>query len=180
MLSKWVYIIGNTGKLCPIHFTFVRQEGRLATHPTSPASKSGSRLPIFNSVCLGLAPGQIDSPYLFIMSWITIPREEYCTNIMASVKRSIVMRMPPLKTVCIRGQKFYSHMYASEFRLLKYRISSITVGSIFFFAQKGGDHAGRAITSIIAPGKSCPNYFVLLSHQIKKWQIRSKTRYIQN
>ena len=33
---------------------FVRHEGRLATHPPSPASKSGSRLPIFNSVCLGL------------------------------------------------------------------------------------------------------------------------------
>ena len=38
-------------------------------HPLSPASKSGFRLPIhvFNSVCLGLVPGQIDSPYLIIM-----------------------------------------------------------------------------------------------------------------
>ena len=48
---------------------FVRQEGRLAaTHLPSPARKSGSRLPIhvFNSVCLGLVPGQIDSPYLNI------------------------------------------------------------------------------------------------------------------
>ena len=62
------------------------------------------------------------------------------------------MRMPPLKTVCIRGQKFYSHMYATEFRLLK----------------TGGDHAGRAFTSNIAHGKSCPKYFVLLSHQIEK------------
>ena len=78
------------------------------------------------------------------------------------------MRMPPLKTVCIRGQKLYSHMYATEFRLLKYRISSIIVGSIFSFAQKGGDHASRAITSNIAHGKSCPKYFVLLPHQIKK------------
>ena len=48
-------------------------------HPRSPASKLGSRLPIFNSVCLGLVPGQIDSPYLIIMSWITIPRDEYYT-----------------------------------------------------------------------------------------------------
>ena len=47
---------------------FVRHKGRLATHPPSLASKSGSRLPIFNSVCLGLVPGQIDSPYLITMS----------------------------------------------------------------------------------------------------------------
>ena len=39
---------------------FVRHEGRLANHPHSPASKPGSRLPVtFNSVCLGLVPGQI-------------------------------------------------------------------------------------------------------------------------
>lgn len=81
------------------------------------------------------------------------------------------MRMPPLKNVRIRGQKFYSHMYATEFRLLIYRISPITVGSIFFFAQKGGDHARKAITSHIAHLKYCPKYFVLLSHQIKKCQI---------
>ena len=58
---------------------FVRQEGRLTTHPPSPASKSGSRLPIyvFKSVCLGLVPGHIDSPYLIIMSWITILRDKY-------------------------------------------------------------------------------------------------------
>ena len=56
---------------------FVRHEGLLATHSPSPASKSGSRLPIFNSVCLGLVPVQIDSPYLIIMSWITISRDEY-------------------------------------------------------------------------------------------------------
>ena len=45
---------------------FVRHEGRLATHPRSPASKSGSKLPIhvFYSACLGPVPGQIDSPYL--------------------------------------------------------------------------------------------------------------------
>ena len=56
---------------------FVRHEG-LATHPPSPTSKSGSRLPsIFNSVCLGLVPDQIDSPYLIIISWITIPWDEY-------------------------------------------------------------------------------------------------------
>ena len=59
---------------------FVRHEGRLATHPPSPASKSGSRLPIFNSVCLGLVPVQIDSPYLVIMSLITIPRNDYYTS----------------------------------------------------------------------------------------------------
>ena len=61
---------------------FVRQEGRLAaTHPPSLARKSGSRLPIhvFHSVCLGLVPGQIDSPYLIKMSWITILRDEYYT-----------------------------------------------------------------------------------------------------
>ena len=45
--------------------------------PSFPASKSGARLPIFNSVCLGLVPGQIDFPYLIIMSSITIPRDEY-------------------------------------------------------------------------------------------------------
>ena len=43
---------------------FVRHEG-LATHPPSPTSKSGSRLPsIFTSVCLGLVSDQIDSPYV--------------------------------------------------------------------------------------------------------------------
>ena len=131
---------------------FVRHEGRLATHPTSTASKSGSRLPIFNSVCLGLAPGQIDSPYLFIMSWITIPREEYCTNIMASVKRSIVMRMPPLKTVCIRGQKFYSHMYASEFRLLKYRISPLQWGQFFSSHKKGATMRGGRLLQLLLQG----------------------------
>ena len=60
-------------------FHFVRQEGRLATHPPFPASKSGSRLPIFESVYLGLFPVQIDAPYLFIMASITIPRDEYYT-----------------------------------------------------------------------------------------------------
>ena len=51
------------------------------THPPFSASKWGSRLPIhvFNSVCLGLVPGQMDSPYLIIMPWITIPRDEYYT-----------------------------------------------------------------------------------------------------
>ena len=58
---------------------FVRHEGRLATHTSSQSSKSGSRLPNFNSVCPGLVSGQIDSPYLFIMSLITIPRDEYHT-----------------------------------------------------------------------------------------------------
>ena len=39
--------------------------------------------PLFNSVCLGLFSGHIDSPYLVIMSWITIPRNEYhATNAM--------------------------------------------------------------------------------------------------
>ena len=58
---------------------FVGHEGRLATHPPFPASKSGSRLPVFDSVCLGLVPGQIDSQYLITMSRITIPRDEYYT-----------------------------------------------------------------------------------------------------
>ena len=51
------------------------------TRPPQRVSRSGSRLPIhvFNSVCLGLVPGQIDSPYLIIMPWITIPRDEYYT-----------------------------------------------------------------------------------------------------
>ena len=50
-------------------------------HPPSQASKSGSGLPsIFNSVCLGLVQGQIDSPYLTMMSWITIPKDEYYTS----------------------------------------------------------------------------------------------------
>ena len=50
-------------------------------HPPSQASKSGSGLPsIFNSVCLGLVQGQTDSPYLTMMSWITIPRDEYYTS----------------------------------------------------------------------------------------------------
>ena len=57
---------------------FVRHEGDWPTNLPSPASKSGSRLPSpFNSVCLALVPRQIDSPYLIIMSWITIPRDEY-------------------------------------------------------------------------------------------------------
>ena len=42
--------------------------------------------PLFNSVCLGLFPGHIDSPYLVIMSWITIPRDEYYTT--NAMKRS--------------------------------------------------------------------------------------------
>ena len=79
MRCKWVYIIENTGTLCPHSRHCVRQEGRLPTHPRSRASNSGSTLPTFNSVCLGLVPGQIDSPYLIILSWITIPRDEYYT-----------------------------------------------------------------------------------------------------
>ena len=57
-----------------IHFTLSDTKGRLATHPPFPASNSGSRLPIFNSVC-GLVPGQIDSPYLIInvMNNNTVP-----------------------------------------------------------------------------------------------------------
>ena len=43
--------------------------------------------PLFNSVCLGLSPGHIDSPYLVIMSWITIPmRDEYYAT--KAMKRS--------------------------------------------------------------------------------------------
>ena len=53
--------------LCPIHFTLSDTKVK-ATHPPSLMSKSGSRLPIFNLVCLGLVPGQIDSPYLIIIS----------------------------------------------------------------------------------------------------------------
>ena len=56
----------NTDMHCPIHFTL--SDTKVATHPPSPASKSGSRSPIFNSVCLGLVQGQIDSPYLIKMS----------------------------------------------------------------------------------------------------------------
>ena len=64
----------------PHSLHFVRPEGGLATDPPSPAIKSGSRLSIFDSVCLGLVPGQIvDSPCLIITSWITIPRDEYYT-----------------------------------------------------------------------------------------------------
>ena len=53
-----------------LHFVQQEVHWRVATHPPSPASKSGSRLPIhvFNSVCLGLVPGQFDSPYLITMS----------------------------------------------------------------------------------------------------------------
>ena len=58
---------------------FVRHEGRLATHTSSQSSKSGSTLPNFNSFCPGLVSGQIDSPYLFIMSLLTIPRDKYHT-----------------------------------------------------------------------------------------------------
>ena len=54
---------------------FVQHEERLSAHPPSPASKSGSRLPIFNSVCLGLVPGQNDFSYLIEKSWITIAQE---------------------------------------------------------------------------------------------------------
>ena len=42
--------------------------------------------PLFNSVCLGLFPGHIDSPYLVIMSWITVPRDEYYAT--KAMKRS--------------------------------------------------------------------------------------------
>ena len=78
MIWKWVYIIGNTGTHCPMASLCPTEGDWRPPHPPSPVSKSGSRLPIhvFNSVCLGLVPGQIDSPCLIIMSWITIPRDE--------------------------------------------------------------------------------------------------------
>ena len=67
----------------PIHFTLsnTKDDGR-PKHPRQPWSKSGSGLSIhvFNSVCLGLVPGQIDSPYLITKSWITIPTDEYYTT----------------------------------------------------------------------------------------------------
>ena len=44
--------------------------------PTRPTQRV-SQVP--DSVCLGLVPGQIDSPYLIIIPWITIPRDEYYT-----------------------------------------------------------------------------------------------------
>ena len=53
---------------------FVRHEGDW--RPTHPPQRV-SRVP--DSVCLGLVPGQIDSPYLIIMPRITIPRDEYYT-----------------------------------------------------------------------------------------------------
>ena len=53
---------------------FVRHEGRLATHPYSPARRSGPDDLFMYSVqpCLGPVPGQIDSPYLInnTQGWI--------------------------------------------------------------------------------------------------------------
>ena len=45
----------------------------------------------------------------------------------------------------------------------------IAAGSIIsLFASKGGDYSRGAVISNIAHLKSCPKYFVLLSHEIKK------------
>jgi len=41
------------------------------------------------------------------------------------------MHMHPVKNIRTRGHKFYSHMYATEFRLLIYRISTINSGVTF-------------------------------------------------
>ena len=41
--------------------------------------------------------------------------------------------MHPVKNILTRGHKFYSHMYATEFRLLIYRISTINRGGQFIF-----------------------------------------------
>ena len=73
MICKWVYITGNTGTLSHL-LHFARHEGDW--RPTRPPQRV-SRAP--DSVCLGLVPGQIDFPYLIIMPWITIPRDEYYT-----------------------------------------------------------------------------------------------------
>ena len=56
-------------RLCPIHFTLSDTKGDW--RPIRPPNRV--------SRVLGLVSGQIDSPYLFIMSLITIPRDEYHT-----------------------------------------------------------------------------------------------------
>ena len=64
-----------------LHFVGDMEGNYRPTHPFQRVIfKPGSRLPIFNSVYLGTVPGHIDSPYLIIMSWITIPRDEYYTH----------------------------------------------------------------------------------------------------
>ena len=66
-------------RLCSGEKEIKREKKKFCCLCDCKASKSGSRLRIFNSVCLELVPGQIDSPYLIIMSLITIPRDEYYT-----------------------------------------------------------------------------------------------------
>ena len=65
--------------LCPIHFTLSDTKGDW--RPIRPPNRV-SRVPdylILIQYGPGLVSGQIDSPYLFIMSLITIPRDEYHT-----------------------------------------------------------------------------------------------------
>ena len=65
----------------------------------------------------------------------------------------------------------FSHTASSHFDDYNYRIFPwiIEPGTIIsFFAQKGGDFSREAIISNITHWKSCPKYFVLFSHEIKK------------
>ena len=62
---------------------FVRHEGDWRpSHPPQRVSRVPDYLFMYSiqSVLHGLVPGQIDSPYLIIMSGIAMPRDEYYTD----------------------------------------------------------------------------------------------------
>ena len=98
---------------------FVQHEERLSAHPPSPASKSGSRLPIFNSVCLGLVPGQNDFSYLIEKSWITIAQEwilYYAWEASTTFNRLLLiwMRNKQLKLI---GTAYIRDVYSSPLHM---------------------------------------------------------------
>ena len=83
--------------------------------PTCPPQwvifKPGFRLPIFNSVYLGLVLVHIDSPYLTIMSWITIPRDEYYSHGFFYLVIILLIILPScLMTGCniVKGISYFS------------------------------------------------------------------------
>ena len=65
------------------------------------------------------------------------------------------MRMHPVKTILTRGHKFYSHMYATEFRLLMYRISTINRGGQFIFIAHQIEKNDRFEAKVIIPLTIC-------------------------
>ena len=88
------------------------------------------------------------------------------------------MRMHPVKNIRTRGQKFYSHMYATEFRLLIYRISTIYGGGQFYNYCSSNRKNDRFEAKVIIPLRICDTYLTRVRVLLYAVALHCGTRYL--